>query len=323
MMPMPAATEKRRLGRTDLWVTPLGLGGNKFSGGKGLTGLVFPEIPQPEVDAIVQAALDGGSNWVDTAEMYGGGRSEQALAQALQAAGVQDDEVVVATKWSPLMRTAGNIPRSIGDRLAFLGGYSIDLYMVHQPWGFSSPEAEMDAMADLVEAGKIRSVGVSNFSEERMRRAHAALERRGLPLAANQMHYSLLYREIESNGVLDAAKELGITIIAWEPLASGLLTGKYHREPERLRQAGFARRMMLGRDLERARPVVEVLEKVAARHDATPAQVALNWLVNVQGETVVTIPGASKVRHAAENAAALGFRLSEEEMARLEEVSRG
>ena len=180
----------------------------------------------------------------------------------------------------------------------------------------------MDAMADLVEAGKIRSVGVSNFNEERMRRAHAALEQRGQPLAANQMHYSLLHREIESNGVLDAAKELGITIIAYQPLASGLLTGKYHREPERLRQAGFARRMMLRRDLERAGPVVEVLEQVAARHDATPAQVALNWLVNCQGETVVTIPGASKVRHAEENATACEFRLSEEEMGRLDEVSR-
>ena len=104
--------------------------------------------------------------------------------------------------------------------------------------------------------------------------------------------------------VPEAAKELGITIIAWEPLASGLLTGKYHREPERLRQAGFARRMMLGRDLERARPVVEVLEEVAARHGATPAQVALNWVVSFQGEGVVAIPGASKARHAAENAAA-------------------
>jgi len=320
---MQAATEKRRLGRTDLEVTPLGLGGNKFSGGQGLTGLVFPEIPQPEVDTIVQAALDGGTNWVDTAEMYGGGRSEQALAHALRAAGVQDDEVVVATKWSPLMRTANHIRRSIGDRLGFLGGYTIDLYMVHQPWGFSSAEAEMDAMADLVEAGKIRAVGVSNVGEGRMRRAHAALERRGLPLAANQMHYSLLHREIETNGVLDAAKELGITIIAYQPLASGLLTGKFHRDPDRLAQAGFARRMMLRRDLERAGPVVEVLEQVAARHDATPAQVALNWLVNFQGETVVAIPGASKVRHAAENAAACGFRLSDEELARLDEVSRG
>jgi aryl-alcohol dehydrogenase-like predicted oxidoreductase len=237
--------QKRRLGRTDLEVTPLGLGGNKFSGGKGLTGLVFPEIPQPEVDAIVQAALDGGTNWVDTAEMYGGGRSEQALAHALRVAGVQDEQVVVATKWSPLMRTAGHIRRSIDERLGFLGGYTIDLYMVHQPWGFSSPEAEMEAMADLVEAGKIRAVGVSNFDEGRLRR-----------------------------------------------------------------------------DLERAGPVVEALEQVAARHDATPAQVALNWLVNFQGEAVVTIPGASKVRHAAENAAACGFRLSEEELGRLDEVSR-
>ena len=315
--------EKRRLGRTDIEITALGLGTNKFSGGQGLTGLVFPEIPQAEVDAIVRAALDGGSNWVDTAEMYGGGHSEQALGKALRAAGVRDDQVVVVDKWNPLMRTAGSIGRSIDERLGCLGGYGVDLYMVHQPWGFSSPEAEMEAMAGLVEVGKVRSVGVSNFGEERMRRAHAALERQGLSLAANQVRYSLLHREIERNGVLEAAKELGVTIIAWEPLASGLLTGKFHREPERLREAGFARGMMLRRGLERARPVVEVLEEVAARHDATPAQVALNWVVSYQGERVVAIPGASRARHAAENAAACGFRLSEEELGWLDEVSRG
>ena len=322
-MVMATAMERRRLGRTDIEITALGLGTNKFSGGQGLTGLVFPEIPQGEVDAIVRAALDGGSNWFDTAEMYGGGRSEQALGSALRGAGARDDEVVVVDKWMPLMRTAGDIGRSIDQRLGFLGGYAIDLYMVHQPWGLSSPEAEMEAMADLVEAGQVRTVGVSNFGVERMRRAHAALERRGLPLAANQVRYGLLHREIERNGVLDAAKELGVTIIAWEPLASGLLTGKFHREPERLRQAGFVRGMMLRRGMERTRPVVEALEEVAVRHGATPAQVALNWVVSFQGESVGAIPGASKARHAAENAAAGGFRLSEEELGRLDAVSRG
>ena len=149
----------RRLGRTELEVTPIGLGVMQFSGGSGMMGMAFPDIPEQEKNAIVKAALDGGINWFDTAEMYGRGTSEQALADALKAAEVQDGDVVIGTKWFPMFRTAGNIPRTIEDRIRFLDGYTIDLYMVHQPWSFSSPETEMDALADLVEAGKIRNIG--------------------------------------------------------------------------------------------------------------------------------------------------------------------
>lgn len=284
--------------------------------------LTMPDLSQEQMNAIIEAALDGGINWFDTAEMYGRGRSERGLANALKAAGKQDDEVVVATNWSPIFRTAGNIPRTIDDRIPFLGGYTIDLYMVHQPWGFSSPEAEMDAMADLVEAGKIRSVGVSNFNVEQMRRAHAALAKRGLSLAVNQVQYNLLHRKIETNGVLDAAKELGVTIVAWSPLASGLLTGKFHKNPEMLNQRPFGRRMMLRRRIERSRPFIEGLEDIALKHGASPAQVALNWLVNFHGDTVLAIPGASTAHHAEQSAGAMKFRLSDVELARLDQLTR-
>ncbi len=313
---------KRRLGQTDIEITPIGLGVMQFAGGAGVFGMMFPEISQGTMDAILRTALDGGINWFDTAEIYGGGRSEQGLAKALRAAEKKDDEVIVATKWFPMFRTARNIPRTIHDRIRFLDGYSIDLYMVHQPWGFSSPEAEMEAMADLVEGGKIRSVGVSNFNAEQMRRAHTALQKRGLPLAANQMQYSLLHRKIETNGVLAAAKELGITITAWSPLASGLLTGKFHKDPEILSKTPFGRRMRLRREIERSRPLILALEEVATNHAATPAQIALNWLIHFQGEAVVAIPGASKVKQAEENAAVMNFKLTNEEMTRLDELSR-
>ncbi len=220
--------EKRRLGQTDIMVTPIGLGVMQFSGGSGMFGKLFPVLPQDEKNAIVQTALDRGINWFDTAELYGFGSSEQGLSTGLKNAGKQNGDVVIATKWFPIFRTARSIPITIHDRIRFLDGYSIDLYMVHQPWSFSSIEAQMDAMADLVESGFIRSVGISNFNAEQMRRAHGALNKRGLPLVANQMEYSLLDRRIESDGVLEAARELGVTIIAYTPLGYGLLTGKYH-----------------------------------------------------------------------------------------------
>jgi len=315
-------TQKRHLGQTDLEVTPIGLGVMQFSGGKGMTGMMFPEIPQEEKNAIIKAALDGGINWFDSAEMYGRGNSEQSLSRALKAAEMGDDEVVVATKWFPIFRTAANIERTIGDRLRYLNGYTIDLYMVHQPWGFSSPEAEMDAMADLVEQGKIRSVGVSNFNADQMSRAHAALEKRGLPLAVNQVQYSLLDRKIETNGILEAAKDLGVTIVCWSPLARGVLAGKYHKDPELIKEKRFAWRLMLGRKIEGSAQLVNGLEEIAEKYDATPAQVALNWLVNFNGDVVVAIPGASKVSQAEESARAMKFKLSDEELAQLDELSR-
>jgi aryl-alcohol dehydrogenase-like predicted oxidoreductase len=230
--------------------------------------------------------------------------------------------VIVATKWFPILRTARSIPVTIHDRIRYLDGYSIDLYMVHQPWSFASIETQMNAMADLVEAGHIRSVGISNFNADQMRRAHIALEKRGLPLAANQMEYSLTQRRIETNGVLATAKELGVTITAYTPLGYGLLTGKYHKNPELLESASPIRRRMLKRDLETTRPLVEALEEIGKNYDATPAQVALNWVIHFQGETVVTIPGATKVHQVEQSAGAMKFKLSEDELTRLDELSK-
>ena len=312
----------RALGQTDIHISPIGLGVMEFAGGGGLMGFAFPKMAQEEKNATVKAALDGGINWFDTAELYGKGVSEASLSAALKAAGKQDEDVVVATKWWPLFRTARDIPRSIHQRLRFLGGYSIGLYQVHQPFSFATPEAEMDAMADLVEAGLIRSVGVSNFNAGRLRRAHAQLAKRGLKLASNQVLYSLLERGIETDGTLETAKELGVTIIAYTPLASGLLTGKYHQNPELLKRKPFYWRGILQRGLEKSRPLVNALEEIGKRYNATPAQVALNWVIHFQGETVVTIPGATNPRQAQESAAAMNFQLSPDELVQLDELSR-
>jgi aryl-alcohol dehydrogenase-like predicted oxidoreductase len=321
-MPTEQSIAMRTLGKTGIQVTPIGLGVMEFAGGGGLMSFAFPVISQEDKNAIVKTALDGGINWFDTAELYGQGVSEASLSAALKANGKNDQDVVVATKWWPLFRTAGNIPHTIKDRIRFLDGYTISLYMVHQPYSFSSPEAEMDAMAGLVEAGKIRSVGVSNFNPGQMRRAHAELKKRGLPLAVNQVQYSLLDRSIERNGILDTARELGVTIIAYTPLGSGLLTGKYHRDPELLKKKNLFWRSRMSGNIEKTRPLVAALEEIAAGYNATAAQVALNWVINNQGESVVTIPGATRVSQAAESAAAMKFTLTADEMARLDELSR-
>jgi len=314
--------EKRRLGRTDIEVTPIGLGVMQFAGGKGPFGMGMRNLSGEQMNAIVKAALDGGINWFDTAEMYGRGRSERALANGLKAAGIGDERVEIATKWLPLLRTAGNIGRTIDRRLHFLDGYPIALYQVHLPWSFSSPEAEMTAMAGLVEAGKIRSVGVSNFNAKQMRRAQAALEERSLTLASNQVHYSLLHRDIERNGVLATAKELGVTIIAYTPLETGLLTGIYHKNPALLKQKPLFRRMSMGRQIESSRSLVDALEDLAARYEVTAAQVALNWLIHFHGQTVVAIPGASRVTHVEQAAGAMTFKLTGKELAWLDDLSR-
>lgn len=320
-----AMTAVRPLGRSPIAVSPVGLGCWQFSEGAGLGGSYWPALPARTETAIVAASLEGGVTWFDTAEMYGAGHSEAALARALTACGKRPGDVVVATKWFPAFRTAASIRATVGERLARLAPFGIDLHQIHQPIAFASVAAQMHAMADLVDAGRIRTVGVSNFSARRMRAAHQALARRGHPLVANQVRYSLLHRRIEANGVLETAKALGITIIAYSPLAQGVLSGKFHRDPDLIRRRSGPRKWLADfrrRGLERSRPLVQALEAIAAAHGATPSQVSLAWLLARHGASVVVIPGATTPEQAGENAAAMDLRLTDTEVGRLDELSR-
>ena len=312
----------RPLGKSGIRITPIGLGAWQFSKGQSFNRFFWKSLSEETQNAIVQAALDGGINWFDTAEAYGFGRSERGLSHALQAAGRSDGDVVIATKWMPFGRTAASIGKTIDKRQENLAPFHIDLHQVHNPSSFSQPEDEMDAMADLVLAGQIRAVGVSNFSAGQMLRAHSRIQAHGLPLASNQVKYSLLDRQIEGNGILEAARALGITIIAYSPLEWGVLTGKFHDNPGLVKRLPLVRRVSIGRMLEKSEPVIMLLKEIAAAHGVKPSQVALNWLVSFSGQTVVAIPGASKPHHAREAAGAMGFTLSDEELARLDEATR-
>ncbi|KDN75574.1 aldo/keto reductase [Streptomyces olindensis] len=319
---MPLMT-LRELGRTGVRISPIGLGAAQFSGGG--SGTFWPALPQSQVDTIVKTALDSGITWFDTAEGYGKGRSERSLSAALSSAGQQPGDVTVSTKWTPLGRTARSIEGTIGDRIANLTPFPVDLHQIHVPYGsWSSIRTQARAMAHLVELGKIRSVGVSNFSARQMEAAHAELAQHGSPLAANQVQINLLHRKIETNGVLETARRLGITLIAYVPLRSGMLTGKLHADPTLVDKLPRQRRMLTGishKSLHRTTPLIDELRTIAEAHRATVGQVALAWLVTYYGDTVVATSGASKPHHGEEAAGAMKITLSDEETRRLADLS--
>jgi len=262
----------------------------------------------------LEVSLAAGVNLLDTAAMYGSGASERRVGELTEGR-----DVVIATKFpaSFFSRDVG-LPATLEGSLARLRRPVIDLYQVHYPSRWMSIPKLMNLMADAVEAGKVRAVGVSNYSARQLRVAHAALGERGIPLASNQVQYSLLHRDPETDGVLDACRELGVTLIAYMPLASGALTGKYSAKNP---PAGWRRYMPMfrGKGLARLERVNPVLRQLASRHDKEPSQVALRWLIQHPG--VLPIPGSKTGRQAAVNAGALSFELSEEEMARLNQAT--
>ncbi|MEQ9553637.1 MAG: aldo/keto reductase [Coleofasciculus sp. G3-WIS-01] len=267
------------------------------------------------------ATLDAGVSFFDTAEVYGLGESESLLGQFMKELG---RPAQIATKYFPVpwRFTSQSVSDALTDSLKRLQVEQVALYQVHSPFSFfMSQETLMNALADEVQRGRIATVGVSNYSAEQMREAHGYLAARGIPLAVNQVQYSLLARQIERNGTLDTARELGVTILAYSPLAQGLLTGKYTPEND-VKPTGARQldpRFSKG-GLEKIAPVIKLLRQLGERYDRTPAQVALNWLI-AQG--VVPIPGAKTAQQAQQNAGALGWSLTPEEVEQLDQVTRG
>ncbi len=313
--------ENRRLGKSELEVSPIGLGAMQFAGGTGYFRYYLSPIAPDCMDEIVQVALDKGMNWIDTAEIYGRGASERAVAHGLSSAGKSPGDAIIVTKWMPVMKSAKSISNAAEKSISRLEPYPIDLYLVHQPYSRSSVKSQMDAMADLVDSGLIRAVGVSNFSQSKMISAYEALNERGVPLATNQVQFSLLHRKIEYNGVLETAKDLGVTITAYTPLGMGILSGKLHSNPELFNSMPRFRRFRFRGKIKKTKPLIDLLQAIAHEHEATAAQVALSWTTNYHGDTVVAIPGASKTYQAEQNAGAMRVSLTSEQMDTLSTLS--
>lgn len=278
------------------------------------------EYDAADLQAAFKTALDLGITFFDTAEIYGFGESERLLGEFMQQT---DRPVSIATKYFPLpwRFNADAVADALSASLKRLQLPTVTLYQVHWPFDFFMGKTTlMNALADEVKQGRIQAIGVSNYSAEQMRQAHELLASRGVPLAVNQVQYSLLARQIEKNGVLQAARELGVTILAYSPLAQGLLTGKYR--PENYTAPTGARKLdprFSRSGLEKLAPVINLLQTIGTKYDRTPAQVALNWLM-AQGN-VIPIPGAKNSEQIKQNAGALGWSLDEAEVAELAAVT--
>ncbi len=258
--------------------------------------------------AIVHRAIDLGVNLVDTAEIYARGVSETIVGRALEG---RRDDAFVATKVWPVLPTAERVHEHGRLSAMRLGVSTIDLYQVHWPNPVVPDGQTMAGMRRLQDDGLVRHVGVSNHSAAQWRGVEAAL---GRPVLSNQVNFSLAQRKPERE-VLGHAQAADRLVIAYSPLAQGLLGGRYDTSNRPSGSARMNNPLFLPENLERATPLIRALREVAAAHEATPAQVALAWLV--AKPNVVAIPGASSVEQLEHNVAAADLDLSADEVARL------
>ncbi len=267
-----------------------------------------------DIASAFQTSLAAGVNLVDTAEIYGSGRSESLLGQFLKTT---DRPVLVATKFMPFPWRMGKraFRNSLQHSIERLGIPKIDLYQIHWPLPPFPVETWAEALAEAVKAGWTRSVGVSNYDNYQMERTYTVLLEKEIPLASNQVEYHLLNRKVEKNGMLDRCKEMGVRLIAYSPLAKGLLTGKYTPETPPMGPRG----RNSGRILKEIQPLIALLAEIGTGHGKkTPGQVALNWVICKGG---LPIPGAKTAGQAGQNVGALGWRLTIEEIKALDDSS--
>ena len=271
----------RALGQSGALAPVLGVGTNRWGiGGRGADQLM----------PVFGAAIDAGANFFDTAEVY---RSEKPLGECMRR---DPRPVHIVTKFAPYPTrlSAKSFHKALDESLSRLGTETVDLYLIHFPFWPLGVSRLMDRFVEIARAGKVRAVGVSNFSASQMYTAARRLERHGIPLAANEVQFSIFHRSPERNGVLEACRELDVALIAYRPLSGG-----------RNRQDRSA--------LDRT------LAEIARGRQKSVAQVGLNWLL-AKDERIVAIPGMTRAKHLRENVGAIGWALSEDERTKLDQV---
>ncbi len=299
------------LGRNGPTVSEIGIGMWQ-AGGKSWG----KDVKDAECQAAMEHAIDLGINLVDTAEAYGDGHSEEVVGRAIKAVG--RDRVFVATKVAGEHLRARDVERACRESLRRLGIREIDLYQIHwpNPWSLLPIPETMKALEKLQRAGKIRHIGVSNFDVRDLEEARASLSR--ADVVSDQVQYSLLHREPEA-GLTAYAKKEGIALLAWSPIAKGILAGSYSAAKRPIDPVRSDGDLFRPHNLKAAAPLVARLRAVARAHHKTPAQTALRWLADHPG--VIPIPGVKRPTQAAENAGAGGWTLTQTERALLDRAS--
>ncbi|WP_416666505.1 aldo/keto reductase [Egbenema bharatensis] len=286
----------------------------------------YDQSMDEQLQAVFNLCVNSGVTLFDTGDSYGTGRlngqSEKLLGQFSEAyVGANKEQICIATKLAPYpWRLTRGAMRSAGQASAKRLGRSVDLVQMHWSTANYAPWQEwalLDGLMDLYEQGQVKGVGLSNYGSKRLRRVHQKFAERGIPITSLQVQYSLLSTyPVTELGIKEVCDELGIQLIAYSPLALGLLTGKYaegEKLPKGLR--GFLFRQLL----PGIRPVLDCVEAIARSRAKTPAQVALNWCIC---KGTIPIPGAKSVEQAQQNIGALGWQLDPGEVLELDRAAQ-
>ena len=256
-----------------------------------------------------------GVNLIDTAEAYGEGHSETVLARAIKEFG--RDSFTIATKVAPPHQRYDDLLKACDASIKRLGVKEIDLYQIHwhDPWEQVPLKSTMKALEKLYTDGKIKAIGVSNFSARDMEEARSYLSK--TDVISNQVRYNLLQREIE-DGIIPYCRKNNITILAWSPLAQGALTGRYRTENRPKDPARIGSRLFSEHNMREIDRLLKLLSTIANQHDKTVVQVVLNWLI--KDPLIIPIPGATSMKQAEENVGATGWRLTGQELKEIQQL---
>lgn len=297
------------LGNTKIEISLIGIGtwawGERWVFGSG--------YKESDLQLVYEQSLKSGINFFDTAEVYGMGKSERLLGRFLH--NNNSATPIIATKFNPRMKFRKSaIRKALNNSLKRLGIEKVDLYQIHNPGKINQ---WVNAIADVYEDGLVRSIGVSNYNPDQFRKAYEILDKRGIKLASNQMHYSLLFRKHEFDGLVKMCREMNVTFISYMPLAQGVLTGKYKPENP---PKGLLRRITYRKGLlKKVQPLINLMSEIGQKYgNKIPSQVAINWVIC---KGALLLVGVNNLTQLEQVHGATGWQLSDEDIAKLDEIT--